>query len=173
MSFKVVSSTCSLASSSRRAGRFHVDTALLRVGMTPASASSCTRRTRTRFYTTTIQPSSSANRTENPIRKLVERTQVQPNPELEMIPLSIGDPTHFGNFGPPASLTKKMTDLLVEQKANGYGHSTGSLAARESIAKKFSGKNSKFPLTPDDVILASGCSHALDLAIQVLAEPGV
>ncbi|CAD7958960.1 unnamed protein product [Amoebophrya sp. A25] len=118
----------------------------------------------------TVAPSQSAARTVNPIRRLIERTNVAPNPELDVIPLSIGDPTHFGNFHAPSTLPAKMTELLQAEKSNGYGHSSGLLSARESVARRFSGQ-SKFPLAPDDVIMASGCSHALDLAMQVLADP--
>eukprot|EP00392_Amoebophrya_sp_AT5.2_P012390 g12493.t1 len=132
---------------------------------------------RWRSYAAKVPMSASASRTVNPIRQLIERTQVAPNPDLDVIPLSIGDPTHFGNFTPPPSLAKEMGALLEQQQSNGYQHSTGILAARESVARKFSGRGpgggkKKFPLTADDVILASGCSHALDLAIQVLANPG-
>ena len=37
----------------------------------------------------------------NPIRALVDAMVLEPNPEKEMIPLSIGDPSVFGNLPPP------------------------------------------------------------------------
>ncbi len=49
----------------------------------------------------TVSASSTAKSTTNPIRKTVERIQVKPNADKEMIPLHIGDPTVFGNFLPP------------------------------------------------------------------------
>ncbi|CAD7958794.1 unnamed protein product [Amoebophrya sp. A120] len=118
-----------------------------------------------------FEPSISAANTVNPIRRLIERTQVKPlDPSLEVIPLSIGDPTHFGNFRPPDGLTEKITELAQSQKYNGYQHSTGMESVRQAIADRFSSKTA--PITADDVILTSGCSHALDLAIQVLCNPG-
>ena len=37
----------------------------------------------------------------NPIREIVDRLDVQPPENRPLIPLSIGDPTVFGNFAPP------------------------------------------------------------------------
>ncbi len=56
------------------------------------------------------------------------------------------------------------------QTSNGYLPSTGSSAARKSIATV-----SSLPdcvVTEDDVIIASGCSGALELAITVLLNKG-
>ena len=39
-----------------------------------------------------------AKKTFNPIRNIVESINLKPNPEKEMISLSIGDPTIFGNL---------------------------------------------------------------------------
>ena len=39
-----------------------------------------------------------ATKTFNPIRNIVESIDLKPNPEKEMISLSIGDPTTFGNL---------------------------------------------------------------------------
>lgn len=52
---------------------------------------------------------------------------------------------------------------------NGYIHSAGSIEARKSIAVRYTLPNN--PLTENDVIIASGCSGALDLAITVLLNP--
>jgi tyrosine aminotransferase len=46
----------------------------------------------------------------------------------------------------------------------------GAQCAREAVAKKFTHPNA--PITADDVILASGCSHALEMAIVAIADPG-
>lgn len=42
--------------------------------------------------------------------------------------------------------------------------------ARTAIAEEFASQN--LPLAPTDVILTSGCSHALQLCLEVLLEPG-
>lgn len=53
---------------------------------------------------------------------------------------------------------------------NGYIHSAGSEAARAAIAQHFG--NMRAPLTMDDIIIASGCSGAIEIALQGLLNPG-
>ena len=48
-----------------------------------------------------IQASRSARNTINPIRRIVDRMKITPNPSKAMISLSIGDPTHYENMLPP------------------------------------------------------------------------
>mmetsp|Transcript_375 Transcript_375/g.573 ORF Transcript_375/g.573 Transcript_375/m.573 type:complete len:93 (+) Transcript_375:131-409(+) len=45
-----------------------------------------------------LEGSIASKNTFNPIRDLVDTMKLQPNPDREKIPLSIGDPTVFGNF---------------------------------------------------------------------------
>ena len=54
-------------------------------------------RTQT-FGWSKIGCSSMAMKTFNPIRNIVESINLKPNPDKEMISLSIGDPTIFGNL---------------------------------------------------------------------------
>ena len=56
-------------------------------------------------------------------------------------------------------------------KHNGYIHSAGTLEARKAVAAWCSSRTSA--LSAEDVVITSGCSGALDLAISVLANPGV
>lgn len=53
---------------------------------------------------------------------------------------------------------------------NGYVHSAGTAEARAAVASWIGTPTS--PLTLDDVVIAGGCSGALDLAISVLLNPG-
>lgn len=46
----------------------------------------------------------------------------------------------------------------------------GAQAAREAVARHFSLPEA--PIAADDVILSSGCSHALEMAIVAVADPG-
>ena len=48
--------------------------------------------------------------TNNPIRKIVDQIKIVPNEKYEMIPLSIGDPSKFGNYDPP----QVALDAVVE-----------------------------------------------------------
>ena len=111
-----------------------------------------------------------AKRTVNPIRGIVDALNIVPNPEKSMIPLSIGDPTKFGNFKTPKVFVDALVRNVHSFEYNGYGHSAGLPATRAAIAKRFSVKSA--PLTADDVIVASGCSGSLEIVIKALASEG-
>lgn len=67
-------------------------------------------------------------------------------------------------------IIEAIKENIDSSKFNGYAPSIGYLEARKAIAKRFSNETSK--LTPDDIIITSGCSSALEMAIGVLAEEG-
>ena len=117
-----------------------------------------------------IKKSSVAQSTTNPIRNVVDRLKIPPNPEKEVISLGLGDPTMFGNLQPPAQLLAAVQDTVKEQKFNGYPPAIGYESARAAIAKRYSTEMA--PLTVNDVIITSGCSGALDLTFSVLAHAG-
>ena len=52
-----------------------------------------------------------------------------------MIPLSIGDPSVFGNFPAPDEATNAVAEAVKNGKANGYAPSMGTIAAREAISE--------------------------------------
>jgi len=87
-----------------------------------------------------------------------------------LIPLSIGDPTVFGNLLPPAQLESIINRQAQTNKYNGYAHSCGLPEARAAIAEKFT--RPEAPLSSDDVIIASGASGALAIALSAVAGPG-
>ncbi|KAI8907200.1 pyridoxal phosphate-dependent transferase [Gorgonomyces haynaldii] len=118
----------------------------------------------------TIQASTVALRTKNPIRDIVDKMKVVPNPEKEFISLALGDPTTFGNFKLHDSCVQAVVHKLQSFKANGYPPSIGTKEARQAIANGHTTTDA--PLTADDVILASGCSDALNLCIGVLCNEG-
>ncbi|KAF9437945.1 hypothetical protein BGZ76_010488 [Entomortierella beljakovae] len=111
-----------------------------------------------------------AKRTSNPIRAIVDHIKVKPNVNKSMISLALGDPTLFGNFKIHESCTEAVVKQLRSYKSNGYPPSTGYLEARQTVAEKFT--RPEAPLTPQDVILASGCSGAIDMCIGVLCNEG-
>ncbi|KAA0157197.1 hypothetical protein FNF27_01822 [Cafeteria roenbergensis] len=117
-----------------------------------------------------VAASETANRTMNPIRAIVDTIKFPEDKTKEVIPLSLGDPTVFGNFKTPELFVKAIKDNLDALSCNGYVHSAGTVAARKAIAQRYSSEAA--PLTSDDVVIASGCSGALDLAITVLCNPG-
>lgn len=117
-----------------------------------------------------IVGSDSASRTVNPIRAIVDQLQVPKDSKLSLIPLSIGDPTVFSNFPLHSFIKEQMIAAISSGKSNGYAHSAGVQAARESIARKFDNPISK--LTHEDVFITSGCSGALQISTEALVNPG-
>jgi len=111
-----------------------------------------------------------AKNTFNPIRNLLETMNITPSPNKKMISLSIGDPTVFGNLQPAPEVIEAMQEALKSGMHNGYGPSTGFLASRQAVADHISVPGAG--VTPDDVILCSGCSCALDIAISAMADAG-
>jgi tyrosine aminotransferase len=117
-----------------------------------------------------IKVSQQAINTTNPIREIVDKIKVPPNPDKPVIPLSIGDPTVFGNLKTCAILQQGVQEAVAGGKADGYPPAVGYLEARAAVAKEYS--SDKETIDPDDVILASGCSGALELVIPAMADPG-
>lgn len=111
-----------------------------------------------------------AKNTFNPIRNIVDSMKLTPNPKKEMIALSIGDPTVFGNLKVPEEIETFVIKSIRQRKYNGYGPSTGYEQSRTAVAKYASTENCK--VEAKDVVLTSGCSGALDLCITCLANPG-
>lgn len=104
----------------------------------------------------------------NPLRKLKFEQTVEPNPKKSSITLQLGDPTIFGNFPPP----KELRDALrkaVENDVFNYNIAHGGIKAREAVAEysKHLGN-----VTADDVVLASGCGHAIEMSALTLVDVG-
>lgn len=117
-----------------------------------------------------LEPSIAAQNTVNPIRNIVDKLVVSKDAVKPLIPLSIGDPTVFGNLPPPESVIQAVVEKTASGKFNGYGPSTGLPEARSAIASKYT--RPEAPLTPNDVIICSGASGALEIAIRGVANPG-
>ncbi|RLN53688.1 hypothetical protein BBJ29_001335 [Phytophthora kernoviae] len=95
-----------------------------------------------------VQPSEFSKLCSNPIRKIVDNIKKPATSSKTLIPLSLG----------------------CSMKHNGYIHSAGSETARAAIAQHYG--NLRAPLTMDDIIIASGCSGAIEIALQGLLNPG-
>ncbi|KAI6177244.1 Tyrosine aminotransferase [Aphelenchoides bicaudatus] len=117
-----------------------------------------------------LKQSKHAQNTVNPIRKICDSLAVPPNPLKDPIRLNLGDPTLTGNLPPSEATVRAIEEALHEHKSDGYGPAVGIAEARQAVASHFSTPTMK--IHPDDVILASGASHALDLAITAIADPG-
>uniref|UniRef100_A0A7E4V6A1 Tyrosine aminotransferase n=1 Tax=Panagrellus redivivus TaxID=6233 RepID=A0A7E4V6A1_PANRE len=119
---------------------------------------------------TKLKASKHARNTVNPIRKIADAMAVAPNPDKYAIKLNLGDPTIMGNLPPSQASIDAVREALESHTADGYGPSVGSMPARQAIADTFSTPSA--PINPDDVILASGCSHALQMALEAIADNG-
>ncbi len=126
----------------------------------------------------TVAASKHAQRTTNPIRKIVDRLRPAQNPTKPLIALSIGDPTTDGNLLPPPSAVDAVIAALRSSKFNGYPPAVGYPAARAAVATYWrntyasSNPDAGTLITPDTTILASGASHALLMAITAIANEG-
>ncbi|XP_073440924.1 tyrosine aminotransferase [Dendrobates tinctorius] len=125
---------------------------------------------RTRKPRWAVRASEMSKKTFNPIRAIVDTMKAKPHPNKPMIALSIGDPTIFGNLPTDDEVVRAMKDAIDSQKYNGYAPSIGYQCSREVIAKYYTCPEA--PLEAKDVILTSGCSQAIELALAVLANPG-
>lgn len=74
----------------------------------------------------------------------------------------------FGNLEAPQELLESLKANITSGKYNGYAPSSGYLDARQAIAQQSS--NDLSHIDASDVIITSGCSSALEMAINVLAE---
>src|SRR5262245_13582219 len=81
---------------------------------------------------------------------------------------NIGDPTIF-DFEMPAQLVEAV-DRAMRAGQNGYAPSAGILAAREADAAECEGRG--MPVSPDRVVITSGTSEGIELALTALAEAG-
>ena len=110
-------------------------------------------------------------RVSNPIRDIVDQLDLDKiNKSKPMIPLSIGDPTNFGNLDTDRSISAALLGAVHSSTYNGYPPSDGYVESRRAVAERYSTLAN--PLKADDVSLTSGCSHALQICIEVLCNPG-
>ncbi|KAJ1815156.1 hypothetical protein LPJ75_002470, partial [Coemansia sp. RSA 2598] len=80
------------------------------------------------------------------------------------------DPTVFGNFKTHPVVVEAVEEAVRSFSFNGYPPSVGVPQAREAIANKYT--HPQAPLTANDVVMASGCSGAVEMAISVLCSEG-
>ena len=82
--------------------------------------------------------------------------------------LNIGDPIAFGFKTPPHLV--EAVERAVRDGHNGYAPSPGILPAREAVADELTRRG--MPVDPDRVIITSGTSEGIELALTALAESG-
>ena len=82
--------------------------------------------------------------------------------------LNIGDPIPFG-FRTPPHLIEAVSRALHDGH-NGYTASAGIPSAREAVAAEYTSRG--MPVSADRVILTSGTSEGIELALGALADAG-
>lgn len=104
----------------------------------------------------------------NPLRKLKFDQVTEPNASKKTITLQLGDPTIFGNFPPPRQCLNALHNSL-DKDTFLYNAGQGRIEAREAIAHY---SRHQGDVKADDIILACGCGHALEMCIMSLVAPG-
>lgn len=117
-----------------------------------------------------VRISKAAQRTINPIRKVVDKLQVPPNPEKQLISLGLGDPTVFGNMDTHEIVSQAVSKVVLNGRCNGYPPASGDDSAKAALVKRYT--TPEAPLTANDIFITSGCSGALELVFGVLANEG-
>lgn len=82
--------------------------------------------------------------------------------------LNIGDPIPFG-FRTPPHLIDAVTRAMRDGH-NGYTPSPGITTAREAVAAELTSRG--MPMDADRVVITSGTSEGIELALQALVDPG-
>jgi alanine-synthesizing transaminase len=82
--------------------------------------------------------------------------------------LNIGDPIAFG-FSTPPHLIEAVSRAMRDGH-NGYTPSIGILPAREAVAADYTRRG--LPVSPDHVVLTSGGSEGIEIALGALADEG-
>jgi alanine-synthesizing transaminase len=82
--------------------------------------------------------------------------------------LNIGDPITFGFETPPHLVA--AVERAMRNGHNGYAPSVGILPARESVVRECARRG--MPTTADRVVITSGTSEGIELALTALAETG-
>jgi alanine-synthesizing transaminase len=102
------------------------------------------------------------------IRNIVAEAQKVEASGRQVRYLNIGDPVTFGFKTPPHLI--EAVDRAMRDGHNGYAPSVGIRPAREAVAADLTRRG--MPVTADRVIVTSGTSEGIELALTALAEPG-
>ena len=82
--------------------------------------------------------------------------------------LNIGDPVLFGFKTPPHLV--EAVERAMRDGYNGYTPAAGIAPAREAVANEYSSRG--VAMSPDRVILTSGTSEGIELALSVIVDRG-
>jgi alanine-synthesizing transaminase len=115
-----------------------------------------------------IRVAARVNRFVYAIRNIVSEARAVEQSGRRVRYLNIGDPIPFG-FETPRHLIEAV-DRAMRDGHNGYTASVGVAPARDAVAAEYVGRG--VPTTADRVILTSGTSEGIELALGALADAG-
>jgi alanine-synthesizing transaminase len=106
------------------------------------------------------------------IRDIVVRAQQLQRLGRKILYLNIGDPPVY-DFDTPEHIKEELIRRIrhPDEKVARYADSMGLREAREAIAR-FAAKRGIKGVTPDDIILTTGGSEGINLAVAALVNPG-
>ena len=84
-----------------------------------------------------VVASTSASKTRNPIREIMDDFDATPNPMKSVISCALGDPAVFGHLVPPPGVVERVKEMFEEKTNNGYAPSSGLHEARKSLARRY------------------------------------
>jgi aspartate/methionine/tyrosine aminotransferase len=102
------------------------------------------------------------------IRNIVAEAKAVEARGIRVRYLNIGDPVAFG-FKTPAHIVEAATRAMLEGH-NGYLPSQGIAVAREAVAADYAAHG--VPVSADRVLITTGTSEAIELALNALIDPG-
>jgi alanine-synthesizing transaminase len=102
------------------------------------------------------------------IRNIVTEARAVESQGRRVRYLNIGDPVAFG-FKTPPHLIEAVRQAMVDGH-NGYLPSNGIAAAREAVADDYTARG--MAASPDRVLISTGTSEAIDLALNALVDEG-
>ncbi|KAK6919631.1 Aminotransferase, class I/classII [Dillenia turbinata] len=97
---------------------------------------------------------------------------VERSMQKSMIVLGHGDPTSFPGFRTTQDAEEAVLEALKSAQYNCYAPPAGLPSARRAVAEYLS-RDVPYELSSTDVHITSGCSHAIEIILKVLARPGV
>jgi alanine-synthesizing transaminase len=116
---------------------------------------------------TSISPAARIRHFTYAIRNIVAEARKVESAGRKVV-LNIGDPIPFG-FHTPPHLVEAVARAMRDGH-NGYTASAGIESVRQAVADEY--VNRGVPMSPDRVILTSGTSEGIELALGALADAG-
>lgn len=118
--------------------------------------------------TSSIPVAARVNRFSYAIRNIVTAAKAVEARGVKVRYLNIGDPIQAG-FQTPPHLVEAATRAMRDGH-NGYLPSVGIESAREAVAADYTERG--VPTTPDRVLITTGTSEAIELALSALVDEG-